>query len=155
MLTLPQAREETLIVREMPGEVLVYDLKNHQAHCLNQTAAFVWKSCDGLTGVPAIADMLRERIDAGLTDDVVWLALEQLERLGLLLEPVARPVGATRLSRREAVKRMGLAAAAVPLIMSVAAPTAAQAQSPCTDGSCPPGQCCSAGLCVDESECQI
>ena len=57
-MTLPLAREEKLIVREMPGELLVYDLKSHKAHCLNQTAAFAWRHCDGQPGVPELAAML-------------------------------------------------------------------------------------------------
>jgi hypothetical protein len=154
-VTLPLAREEKLVVREMPDELLVYDLRVHKAHCLNQTAAFVWKCCDGQTGVAELAAMLSEKLGTAIPDDVVWIALEQLEALSLLEERVTRPSGVSKLSRREAVKRLGLAAAAVPLIMSVASPTAAQAQSPCNATNCPPPRCCSAGLCVDESECEL
>ena len=83
------------------------------------------------------------------------MALEQLESLELLEGRVTGPSRASKLSRREAVKRLGLAAAAVPLILSVTSPAAAQAQSPCNDTNCPPPRCCSAGLCVDESECGV
>jgi hypothetical protein len=65
----------------MPDELLVYDLRSHQAHCLNQTAAFVWKRYDGRTGVTELAAMLSENLGAAISDDVVWLALEQLEAL--------------------------------------------------------------------------
>ena len=44
---VPVARKQGLVVQEMPDEVLIYDLDTNKAHCLNQTAAFVWKSCDG------------------------------------------------------------------------------------------------------------
>jgi len=40
---LPLARKDQLIVKEVDDEVLVYDLKTDQAHCLNKTAALVWK----------------------------------------------------------------------------------------------------------------
>ena len=43
----PVARQEGLVIQEMPDEVLVFDLKTNKAHCLNETAAFVWKACDG------------------------------------------------------------------------------------------------------------
>ena len=36
---LPKARTEQLIVKEVDGEVLVYDLTTDRAHCLNDTAA--------------------------------------------------------------------------------------------------------------------
>ena len=39
----PVARKSGLVVQEMPDEVLVYDLNSNKAHCLNQTAASVWK----------------------------------------------------------------------------------------------------------------
>ena len=42
---LPAAREARLLVRELAEEVLVYDEEGHRAHCLNRTAALVWKSC--------------------------------------------------------------------------------------------------------------
>ena len=45
--TFPTARKSGLVVQEMPDELLVYDTENNKAHCLNTTAAFVWKSCDG------------------------------------------------------------------------------------------------------------
>lgn len=154
-MKLPLAREEKLVVREMPDELLVYDLKSHKAHCLNPAAAFVWRHCDGKTGVEALAEMLAESTGGDVGEELVWLALDQLGSLGLLRERVRRPDGAPKLSRREAVKRLGLAAAAVPLIMSVASPTAAQAQSPCNNTNCPPPRCCSFGVCVDESECGV
>src|SRR6266571_4556339 len=35
----PLARKEGLVVKEVSGEVLLYDLDRDKAHCLNQTAA--------------------------------------------------------------------------------------------------------------------
>jgi len=45
------ARQNGIVVQEMPDEVLVYDLDSNKAHCLNQSAALVWKSCDGTNTV--------------------------------------------------------------------------------------------------------
>ena len=39
----PKARQEGLLVQEVPDEVLVYDTASHKAHCLNRTAAVVWR----------------------------------------------------------------------------------------------------------------
>ena len=52
---LPRMREQGLVVDDLPDEVLVYDLDRHQAHCLNRTAALVWRHCDGQTTVKEIA----------------------------------------------------------------------------------------------------
>ena len=49
--SVPRARKEGLVVQDMPDELLVYDVDRHKAHCLNQTAALVWKRCDGKTSV--------------------------------------------------------------------------------------------------------
>ena len=45
----PRARRDGLVIRELNGELLVYDLERHRAHCLNPTAALVFKQCDGRT----------------------------------------------------------------------------------------------------------
>ena len=55
----PLARKRGLVVRELPEEVLVYDLDTHKALCLNRTAALVWKCCDGQTGIEGMLRALR------------------------------------------------------------------------------------------------
>lgn len=52
---LPKARQSQLIVKDLPDEVLVYDLDRDKAHCLNHTAGMVWKNCDGKSNVTEIA----------------------------------------------------------------------------------------------------
>jgi hypothetical protein len=44
----------------VPDEVLIYDLKQHKAHCLNKTAALVWNHCDGETSVSEMATLLQK-----------------------------------------------------------------------------------------------
>ena len=66
---LPAARQAGLVVRELPGETLVYDLENNKAHCLNGTAALVWRRCDGQTTVAELAQTLHEEL--GLPADEV------------------------------------------------------------------------------------
>src|SRR5215208_278306 len=75
---LPVARKTRLVVRELAEEVLVYDEEGHRAHCLNRTAALVWKSCDGKTPVSGIAERVSGQLSAPVSDEVVWLALDQL-----------------------------------------------------------------------------
>ena len=85
----PLARKEGLIVEQMPDEVLVYDLDRHKAHCLNRTAAFVWQHCDGKSDVSKIARRMEKEFNATVTDDVVYLALDQLGK-DHLLEKIGR-----------------------------------------------------------------
>ena len=63
------------------------------------------------------------------SDEPVWLSLERLEKAGFL-ENASAITDATNLARRSAIKKLGIAAAiAFPVIVSVAVPTPAQAQS--------------------------
>lgn len=146
----PRARAEGLVVREVADEVLVYDLARHRAVCLNRPAALVWRSCDGRTTVAEMARALADVLGAaGVAGGAVWLALERLGRDHLLLERVPSRARAGRMSRRELIRRAGVAAAAsLPLIVSIVAPTPAQAVSCLPSGaSCgTSAQCCS-GVC--------
>ena len=148
---MPRARQEKLLVHELTDEVLVYDLERHKAHCLNKTAALVWNRCDGETGVAEITRLLGQQMGAAVDEDMVRLALDQLERARLLGE---RPSQATRdrVSRRMLIRRMGVAAAvSLPLVVSILSPTSAQAVScMAAGGLCPNGKsdCCAGLSCV-------
>src|SRR3989442_6061082 len=122
------ARRDDLVVQETPDEVLVYDLKNHKAHCLNETAAFVWKHCDGQTSGTELAALMAEHWSKPVDEGVVWLALKQLSRAELLEERVAPNGDAMRASRRAVLRRLG-AAAMTPLVISLLAPTASAGAS--------------------------
>ena len=144
----PKARKENLIVKELADEVLVYDENNHNALCLNQTAALVWKFCDGRSSIPQITRLLEKEMSATVTEPTVWLALKQLDESRLLEVPLARHAWMPQTSRRELVRRIGLAAIALPLISSIKTANAAAVGScktvgqPCTGaglGNCCPG----------------
>ncbi|MBS1807098.1 MAG: PqqD family protein [Acidobacteria bacterium] len=154
---LPQARTNNLVTQEMPDEILVYDLKNHKAHCLNQTAAAVWKYCDGKTSVTEIAALIKQDINQTIDETSVWQAIERLSNVNLLETRVTPPAGIPRLGRREALRRLGLGSAiAVPVVMTILAPTVLAgctfANQPngdpcCTDGQCS-STCCAVGTCA-------
>lgn len=149
---MPRARRSKLVVRELVDETLVYDLEGHRAHCLNHTAALAWELCDGRHTVSRIAEKMGARLSARVPDEVVRLALEQLNDRGLLAPDNVHPAPAANLvSRRLMMRRLGLAAAvALPLVTSIISPTPVMAQSPCTETSCPPGTTCQAGVCEPE-----
>lgn len=139
---LPQMRKQGLVVDDLPDEVLVYDRNNHQAHCLNRSAALVWRSCDGKSSPSEIARRLTAELDAPFGEGLVLVALNQLENQELLIRAAATPSQFAVLSRRQMVRRIGLATAiAVPLVTSIVAPTAVQAAT-CT----PSGQPCNVNI---------
>ena len=151
---LPKARRDQLIIKELPDEVLVYDLERDKAHCLNQTAALVWKNCDGKKTVAQLHEVMEKNAGGPLPEDMIWLALDQLETFQLLDEAPEKPFQLTGISRRSLVKRIGFAALAVPAIISIAAPSA-QAQA----SGAPPGACCTtnancaSGKCANGGSC--
>src|SRR5688500_14673644 len=105
---LPLARKDSLIVKEVDNETLVYDLNTDQAYCLNDTAARVWLSCDGKTSVNGISGRLSARLNTTIDENVVWLALDQLEKFKLLSHPTPRANLQSGVSRRHAVRALGL-----------------------------------------------
>ncbi|MEP6922684.1 MAG: PqqD family protein [bacterium] len=133
---MPRARKADLVIKELRDELLVYDLKRDKAHSLNQSAAFIWKKCNGRRTVSEVAQALGEEFKIPADEQTVWLALEQLSKLYLLEERIARPIGMPRISRRD-IMRLGAAAAfALPIIVSIVAPTAANAQSAISPSAC-------------------
>jgi len=134
---LPKMRKQNLIVDELPDEVLVYDLDRHKAHCLNHSAAMVWRQCDGKTAPREIARRLQLELDKPFNEDLVWLALRQLNKINLLEQKVSLPPQIAGISRREMVRALGIAAT-VPLVISIVAPTA-EAAATCGASGAPCG----------------
>lgn len=137
------ARKEGLVIQETPDELLVYDLNTNKAHCLNQTAAFVWKSCDGKNSVSEITNLFKRETGEEVKEDLVRLAIDQLSGKDLLEGEIALSFGGQ--SRRQVIKKIGLATVvALPLISSLAAPTSVLAAGSC---ACPPLDCATATGC--------
>lgn len=129
----PLARSEELVVEELEGEVLIYDLARDRAHCLGVPAAKVWRACDGKTPVRALQAAL------DLDADTVDRALDQLAASDLLDVGPALGTGTTRRELGVRVVKVGAAATAVPLIWSIAGPIPEAAATPtitfCAQGS--------------------
>lgn len=143
MKVSPVARTESLIVKEVDGETLVYDLKTDKAHCLNDTASRVWKYCDGRKSVSEIAQLLSAESNASVSDEVVWLALDELKRFKLLDQVTAKPAHLSGITRRQAVRALGMAAIVLPMVTSLVVPTAMAQGSLLPNGACchSPGDC--------------
>jgi hypothetical protein len=151
---LPLRREKDILVHELPDETLVYDVKRNKAHCLNRTAALVWRHCDGRTTVTEMARIVHEELSIPPDEQIVWQTLDRFQRARLLSEPVTLPEKISRLSRRDWVRKLGVAAVLVPAVMTVIAPTSASAAS-CihTGGSCSSASPCCAGCTCHNGKC--
>ncbi|MGI8787291.1 MAG: PqqD family protein [Pyrinomonadaceae bacterium] len=155
----PTARKEGLVIQEMPDEVLVFDTETNKAHCLNETAAFVWKACDGTNSVAEITKLFGDKSGKQVPQELVWLAIDQLGEKNLLDKKVEANFFAGQ-SRREVIKKIGLAAViALPIVSSLVAPSSASAVTPCSTvngtactgqqaGQCCGGTCCVIGTCA-------
>jgi hypothetical protein len=140
----PKARTENLIVSNVGDDVLVYDRSRDRAHNLNQTAALVWRNCDGQATVPQLVTRLASAGNTGVTSDVVLLAVDRLGKAGLLMER-----SDTGFSRRALLRKAGTSiiagAIVLPLVTSIVAPKALAAASMCIDRSCQANKDCCGG----------
>ena len=117
-MKLPKIRGN-LLVQELSDEVLIYDQSTNKSYCLNETAKIVFNACDGN----------RTFADIKLPEDIIYLSLDELKKQDLI-DDYASPFAG--MSRREVVKKIGLASMVVlPLISSIVAPVAARAASGC------------------------
>ncbi len=154
----PNSRKNGIIIQDYQEETLVYDLDTNKAFCLNATSAQVWKACDGNRTIPEITQHLKRELDDSANEKLVEFALDQLAKEGLIDGHVSGSKANAGISRRSALKTLGLSTAvALPIIASLVAPPAAFAQS-CTGAMLPPGcpctipsECtgnCVAGMCT-------
>jgi hypothetical protein len=135
-----------VIVRRIGDETLVYDRASDRAHCLDRAASLVFVRCDGATSREGLARTLAK--DLGLTGSVesglVALAVARLGEAGLL-EDVPGKVAAPR---RAALRALA-AASLLPMVLSVVAPSPAEAQTCIPRG----GQCNSSSQCCPDAPC--
>ena len=144
---LPVARDEGLLVEDVADETVIYDARTKEAHGLNPLATIVFRHCDGETTVGEAAALAAERLGKPVTPDEVMNAVAQLEDRELVDVPKPRGKG---LSRREMMRKTavaGAAAASLPVITTILAPTpAAAATQFCTEETlC---KCCEFGTCA-------
>ena len=126
----PFSRKDNLVIQELDKEVLIYDLSGNKAYCLNQTSALVWQACDGKKSVAEISNFVSKELNSPANEDLVWFAIEQLKKEKLIDNAEDLPNHFAGMSRREAVKKVGLGSLiALPIVASLIAPLAIQAQT--------------------------
>lgn len=137
----PLSRKDDLVIQELNGEVLIYDLRSNKAFCLNETSARVWQACDGSRSVSDIARQIG-------SDDLVWLALNDLKKEKLVEHDLPTPAKFEGMTRRQVVKHIGLSSLlALPIIAGMTAPAAAQGASVCGQ-LCPDNAFCMNSACM-------
>ena len=118
----------TTHTEQLGDEASVYDWARAQVHALNPTAARVWRLCDGATSPDAIAAALRGRWGprgrCGRRPDTQGTRAPA--PAGAAGRVARRSTGTTR---RWLLGR-GVAAAMLPAIYSIVAPSPVEAQSP-------------------------
>ena len=131
----PRARNQGLLVRDLGDEVVVYDLESHRSHCLNRTAAFVFRACDGQRTVGVIAAQVGRELRRPADEDLVRYTLRRLSD-ARLLDPGTRE--AATLTRRQLARRIGQAAL-LPVVISLLAPKPSEAVT--CEAGCPTCDC--------------
>ncbi len=129
-----------MLIRDLGDEVVVYELESHRGHCLNRTAALVWRACDGRRSMAGIAAQLGRALGLPPDEDLVRYTIRRLRGARLL---DAGSQMTPTLTRRELARRIGQAAV-LPVVVSLLAPRPAEAAGTCRDGiDCvPPGAVC-------------
>ena len=129
---VPQAQNERLVVQQMGDETVIYDEQRNHIHRLNQTAAIVWRHCDGRRTAADLAQVAQDELGSPITEEMVWLALDRLEKGHLLQEKLVRPGAQGQVTRRQMLRKAALvggAALLLPVVQSMVAPTPAMAMS--------------------------
>lgn len=150
----PNSRKNDLLVQEVVGEVMIYDLLINRAYLLNPTSSTIWSLCDGKRTVKQIADLVSEELDESVPEDLVWLALNQFNKENLLDIDGIENTNFLGMSRRQVIKKIGLTTmVALPLVSSIVVPNSVEGASCIPDnGLCAvPLDCCS-NCCADLSD---
>jgi hypothetical protein len=113
----------------------------------------IWRHLDGQLSMDDLVAVLRRELDGPADEDMVWLALKDLEGAHLLETPLELPASRD-LSRRSLLRRLSVAAGTgvvlLPAISSIVAPTA-HAQVSAT--ACPVPDTCATFSCAGGCAC--
>jgi Coenzyme PQQ synthesis protein D (PqqD) len=152
--TIIKARTNNIAVQEAAGETLIYDNEAQQAYCLNETASYIWKNCDGSNSVSDISKLVSKKFDVAYNEDFVWLAIDQLKKDSLLENSVEVTSRFDGLSRREIIKKVGLAVAVFPIVASMSLRAQDAPSGVCSGTGCStPASCATIGANVPPCTC--
>jgi hypothetical protein len=121
MKAFPKARLEGMVIQECDDDLLVYDSNDHRAMSLNKVSAQIWKECTGENDIDSIAER------TGLPREMIVLGVSRLQTHKLISPVLDRDEVVP--PRRTFMKYA--AAACLPVIMVIVAPSAIHAASAC------------------------
>ncbi len=114
--------------------MVIFNRRTNKAHLLDARAAAIWRASSGETEAAALASLMGGA-NPEEASRLVQLAISDLERAGLL---VADGDALRRADRRGLLRSLGTAAA-LPMVISILAPSAAVAASNVADCAVCPG----------------
>jgi len=121
-----------LLSEPLDDELILYDRNRDRGHCLNRTAALVWRLSDGEHSIADMAAILRTELDPAADENLVRHTLDHLHAVHLVDGLSARSSDEMRASRRQFIAKIGLVGVAsllLPVVTSVATPAAAETVS--------------------------
>ncbi len=145
-MPLPRAIHNILI-EELDGEGLIYDLTLHRAHSVNAFGLAVFRALDGKTTVEQVARQLQGSVPGAVETSDVLQAIAELQKAQLIVPPRLLPNRGRRKFIGQIALTTGLSVA-VPMVFSIVAPSVAEAASAVTClstvkcSSSTIGQCC-------------
>ncbi len=144
MNSLPRVRPG-LLRHELDGQVLIYDAREDRVHLLDTTTGHVFEMLEkGDRSTEGIVSELANRINTLEAESLLQLSLDEL-RKAELLENAEAVAPLSDMSRRDMVRKIGLAGAAALLVPAIASLTASSASAQ-TGASCiASGQVCISG----------
>lgn len=135
----PNAKINDIVTQNCADELVIYNLITNKAYCLNNPLAEVWQLCDGQRDISIISAELSKKTGMSVTEDYVWLCLNELQTKGLVSLPDSKTL-LTNSNRRKLIKQVGLTTAvALPMLTLLVAPKASNAAS--NGGTCNPALC--------------
>jgi hypothetical protein len=144
----PIAITNNTVIHETGDETLVYNLLTNRCFNLNRISSLVWQHCDGKKKIEQIAAEISKQLRQPVPVELVWLAVRELRKENLVLVRLETPSNLRGLNRRQIIKQVGLSAGLVtiPMVISIAAPKAANAQS---GAPAPVDPCAAEGIGMD------
>lgn len=133
MNPLPRVRPG-LLRHELDGQVLIYDAREDRVHLLDTTTGHVFELLEqGGRTRDGIVSELATRMNTIESESLLQLSLDELRKADLLDDVSATVPALSDITRRELIRKVGLAGAAAFLVPAIATLTAtpAQAQASC------------------------
>jgi hypothetical protein len=123
----PKAKMADIVVQDLGDEALVYDVTTNRAYCLNSISRAIFMASDGATSIDMIAERMAFNMGKPVDKGLVAFGVEELSKEGLI--STGAEAVSSLVSRRDSITGAGFASAvALPVVASIAAPSAMNAQ---------------------------